>query len=80
MPTFQGQLTEEQIFDLIEYIKSLGAAMDNTDPRRVGRRPADAAAARSRSMAYRPDLLPNQPPAREPPRSNQSPVGETDRP
>jgi cytochrome c oxidase subunit II len=66
MPTFQGQLTEEQIFDLIEYIKSLGVARDNSVPG------ASAAGPQTRpsetpANGYRPDLLPDQPPARQPP-------------
>jgi len=30
MPSFRGQLTEEQVMDLVEYIKSLAGA--TTDP------------------------------------------------
>ncbi|HEY8748832.1 MAG TPA: cytochrome c oxidase subunit II [Tepidisphaeraceae bacterium] len=79
MPTYQGQLSEEQIFDLIEYIKSLGAAMDNTIPG------ASAAGPQTRPSTqpvngYHPDLLLNQPPAREPPGSNQSPLQQDRRP
>jgi mono/diheme cytochrome c family protein len=29
MPTYQGQLTEEQILDLIAYVKSLGSQERN---------------------------------------------------
>ncbi len=29
MPSFQGQLTEEQILDLVAYIRSLGRSVDN---------------------------------------------------
>lgn len=65
MPTFRGQLTEEQIFDLIAYIKSLGTAQDNSVPG------ASAAGPQTRPAGpvngYRPDLLPDQPPARQPP-------------
>jgi cytochrome c oxidase subunit 2 len=32
MPTYQGQLTEQQVFQLIEYIKSLPAASGKNDP------------------------------------------------
>jgi cytochrome c oxidase subunit 2 len=71
MPTFQGQLTEEQIFDLIEYIKSLGATMNNRVP--------GASAAGPQTMpstqpvnGQRPDLMPNWPPARVPPAYNQT--------
>lgn len=69
MPTFAGQLSEEQIFDLIEYIKTLGVARDNSVPG------ASAAGAQTRPSAqpasgYRPDLMPDQPPARVPPSYN----------
>ena len=65
MPTFRGQLTEEQIFDLIEYIKSLGAAMNNAIP---GASPAGPQTQPAGPVnGYRPDLLPDQPPARQPP-------------
>jgi cytochrome c oxidase subunit 2 len=37
MPTFQGQLTEEQVFHLIEYIKSL-----NVMPAETGHAPVEA--------------------------------------
>lgn len=60
MPSFRGQLSEEQIFDLIEYIKSVGAAQVNPGPTT---QPVNA---------YRPDLLPNQPPARVPPTYDQT--------
>ena len=71
MPTFQGQLSEEQIFDLIEYMKSLAIARDNSIPG------ASAAGPQSRPSSqpingYRPDLMPNQPPARVPPPYNQT--------
>jgi cytochrome c oxidase subunit 2 len=71
MPTFAGQLSEEQIFDLIEYIKSLGVAQDNSIP---GASPAGPQTRPSTQPAggYRPDLLPNQPPARVPPSYNQT--------
>jgi cytochrome c oxidase subunit II len=56
MPSFQGQLSEEQIFDLIEYIKSLGP--DQAHPGPAATQPVNG---------YRPDLMPNEPPARVPP-------------
>jgi cytochrome c oxidase subunit 2 len=66
MPSFQGQLSEEQIFDLIEYVKSLGTAQNNAIPG------ASAAGVQTPATtqpvnALRPDLLPNEPPARVPP-------------
>jgi cytochrome c oxidase subunit 2 len=71
MPTFRGQLSEEQIFDLIEYIKSLGSAMDNSIK---GASPAgpQTMPATQPVNGYRPDLFPNQPPARVPPSYNQT--------
>ena len=71
MPTFQGQLTEEQIFDLIEYIKSLGPAMNNAVP---GASPAGVQQppATQPVNGIRPDLLPNEPPARVPPTFNET--------
>lgn len=60
MPSFRGQLSEEQIFDLIEYIKSVGAAQ------------AKPGSTTQPVNAYRPDLLPNQPPARVPPTYDQT--------
>ena len=38
MPTFAGQLSEEQVLDLVAYIKSLIAPMKTEDPPPVGRR------------------------------------------
>jgi cytochrome c oxidase subunit 2 len=66
MPSFQGQLSEEQIFDLIEYIKSLGTARNNAIP---GANPAgvEKPATTQPVNGLRPDLLPNEPPARVPP-------------
>jgi cytochrome c oxidase subunit 2 len=71
MPTFQGQLSEEQIYDLIEYIKSLGVARNNAIP---GANPGgiQGPASTQPVNGYRPDLLPNQPPARVPPSYNQT--------
>ena len=71
MPTFRGQLSEEQIFDLIEYIKSLGAARNNAVP---GANPGgvEKPAATQPVNSQRPDLLPNEPPARTPPIYNQT--------
>lgn len=71
MPTFRGQLSEEQIFDLIEYIKSLGTAQNNAIP---GASPAGVQkdAATQPVNSQRPDLLPNEPPARVPPTYHQT--------
>jgi len=33
MPSFQGQLSEEQILDLVAYIRSLGVSLDNAKPK-----------------------------------------------
>jgi cytochrome c oxidase subunit 2 len=70
MPTFQGQLSEEQIYDLIEYIKSLGVSQDKS----MGSGDAGAQSRPSTQPVngYRPDLMPNQPPARVPPTHNQT--------
>jgi cytochrome c oxidase subunit 2 len=51
MPSFRGQLSEEQLIDLVEYIKSLGAAAPTTAP----------------INGVSPDAIFNQPPARQPP-------------
>ncbi len=51
MPSFRGQLSEEQLIDLVAYIKSLGAAAPVTQP----------------VNGVAPDAIFNQPPAREPP-------------
>jgi hypothetical protein len=65
MPTFRGQLTEEQIFDLIEYIKSLGPARNNQVPGATELGPQTQPS--GPVNGYRPDLMPDQPPARQPP-------------
>lgn len=67
MPTYAGQLSEEQIFDLIEYIKSLGAAQNT-----AGQNGSSGQPATQPVNAYRPDLMPNQPPARVPPKYNET--------
>jgi cytochrome c oxidase subunit 2 len=71
MPTFKGQLSEEQIFDLIEYIKSLGAARNNA---MLGANPGgvEKRATTQPVNSERPDLLPNEPPARVPPTYDQT--------
>jgi len=71
MPSFRAQLTEEQIFDLIEYIKSLGSARDNSVPGASAAGPQTRPSERPVN-GYRPDLLPDQPPARQPPAYNQN--------
>ena len=71
MPSFRAQLNEEQIFDLIEYIKSLGVAMDTTVPGALPTGPETRPSTQP-SNGYRPDLLPNQPPARQPPSYNET--------
>ena len=71
MPTFQGQLTEEQIFDLIEYIKSLAAARDNSVPGASEAGPQTRPAEQPVN-GHPPDQFPNYPPARQPPEYNQT--------
>lgn len=71
MPSFRGQLTEEQIFDLIEYIKSLGTAMDTSVPGALPTGPQTRPSTQPVN-GYRPDQLPDQPPARQPPSYNQT--------
>jgi cytochrome c oxidase subunit 2 len=58
MPSFRGQLTEEQIFDLIAYVKSLGASMSpGQELLGPSTRPANA---------FPPTRAPDYPPARQP--------------
>jgi len=64
MPSFRGQLSEEQVSDLVAYIKSLGVAA--TDPAHPATRPITGRA---------PDHVPNVPPSRQPPTT---PRGVTD--
>ena len=66
MPSFQKQLTEEQVFDLIEYIKSLGAARNNAMPGNAEEGASTQPTSRPVN-GVRPDAVPNQPPARTPP-------------
>ena len=49
MPTYQGQLTEEQVFQLIEYIKSLSSCRRDTS-----KRPAPAANLAQRHRTAKP--------------------------
>jgi len=74
MPSFQGQLTEEQIFDLIEYIKSLGSAMDTSVKGALPNGPQTRPTTQPVNGQW-PDLLPNQPPARQPPTYKQTGEG-----
>jgi cytochrome c oxidase subunit 2 len=64
MPSYRGQLNDEQINQLIAYVKSLGVARaDAPAPANT-----DVAAPASRpSNAETPQDLPNVPPARQPP-------------
>ena len=79
MPSFRAQLSDEQIMDLIEYIKSLASARANmpVGPGEAERPnepviPPGSAPIQSSVPAtqpvngVRPDRVPNQPPAREP--------------
>ena len=66
MPSFRGQLTEEQVFDLVEYIKTLGAAQNVSVPGALPTGP-ETRPSNEPVNGYRPDLMPNQPPARTPP-------------
>jgi len=66
MPSFRGQLTEEQVFDLIEYIKTLGAARNNAMPGNAEEGPATQPAG-GPVNGVPPNAVPNQPPARTPP-------------
>ena len=59
MPTYRGQLSEEQILQLVAYIKSLGAAAAPSGFRSV---PATHPV-----NGQSPDMTPNYPPARQPP-------------
>jgi cytochrome c oxidase subunit 2 len=69
MPSYRGQLTEEQLTQLVAYVKSLGSARGDTSnvtPR------TDVAAPASRPInATPPEAVPNIPPARQPPDINQ---------
>ena len=66
MPSFRGQLSEEQINDLVAYIKSLGAAATPGRSATTQSTPAgDSAAPVTRPVnGLSPDRLPNVPPAR----------------
>jgi cytochrome c oxidase subunit 2 len=68
MPSFRGQVTDEQVDQLVEYIKSLGAAAADSTSGAVGAttRPVrDAAAPVTRpANGHPPDRVPDVPPAR----------------
>jgi cytochrome c oxidase subunit 2 len=71
MPSFQGQLSEEELLALVAYIKSLGAAAADVPatgpaPGPDARRSVSSPATRPVN-GYPPDRVPNQPPARQPP-------------
>jgi len=59
MPSYRGQLSEEQIMDLVAYIRSLGAAAAESGVRTVP--------ATQPINGQFPDHVPNYPPARQPP-------------
>lgn len=64
MPSYRGQVSEEQLADLVMYIKSLGSAWAaDPPPARVG----VAAPATRPVNAFPPGQTPNQPPARHQP-------------
>jgi cytochrome c oxidase subunit 2 len=59
MPSYRGQLTEEQIMDLIAFIQSQGASASAAGVRLTpSTQPVNG---------QPPDVLPNNPPARQPP-------------
>jgi cytochrome c oxidase subunit II len=60
MPTYRGQLSEEQLMDLVAYIKSVGAGASTEG----GVRPLPAT---QPVNGFSPDRAPNYPPARQPP-------------
>jgi len=61
MPSYRGQLSYEQVDQLVSYIKSLGAAASSGP----NRNPNDAAIPATRPVnGQPPDRLPNQPPVR----------------
>jgi cytochrome c oxidase subunit 2 len=64
MPSYRGQLTNEQVEQLIAYIKTLGAAVNE---KRVS--DSSLAPATQPTNAYPIDRLPNMPPSRRPPLS-----------
>ena len=62
MPSYRGQLNDEQVDDLVAYIKSLGAARGDA-----------LASPTTRAMnGYAPTDMPNVPPTREPPPAHRS--------
>jgi cytochrome c oxidase subunit 2 len=74
MPSYRGQLSEEQLQDLVAYIKSLGAAA--SDQQRGATPRTDVAAPASQSVTPTPpNEVPNRPPAREPPKIEPSRSG-----
>ena len=70
MPTFQGQVSEEQLLQLIAYIKSLGAERE-----RAGR----SAAERTQPMSRADDDRSDQPATQLPERRLRRPVVAADR-
>jgi len=65
MPSYRAQLSEEQIMQLVEYIKSLGAARSDKG--------VMLAPATQPVNGQSPDRVPNFPPARQPPWIGQPP-------
>jgi cytochrome c oxidase subunit II len=67
MPSYQGQISEEQLFDLIQYIKSL-STVRNTPAGNISQPPAPPLAAPSTRPApgAQPQSVPNFPPAETP--------------
>jgi cytochrome c oxidase subunit 2 len=66
MPSYRGQLSAEQVNDLVAYIKSLGAARADE-----GAGPNAAAPATRPVNGESPNAVPNVPPARQPPTVDQ---------
>jgi cytochrome c oxidase subunit 2 len=67
MPSFQGQISEEQVYELIAYIKSLSTVRNNAAGN-ISQPPAPALAAPSTRPAPsgQPQSIPNFPPAETP--------------
>lgn len=73
MPSFKGQLSEEQLADLISYIKSL-ANVRNTSPGTTLPAPLIAPSTQP-APGDQPRVVPNHPPAEVPPTISPSPFG-----
>jgi cytochrome c oxidase subunit 2 len=69
MPSYRGQLSEEQIMELVAYIKSLGAAQTDQG--------VMLAPSTQPVNGQSPDRVPNFPPARQPPWVGQPPARPT---